>query len=340
MGRPFHVYACAAASVAVAIACFVGMQRALSEWMETKPIADECTQGEFTKEQRIDRYGLRPYEPMLGGSFVCIITQFMHALATDHPAGLLAWGSALLLCVPLYAISGIESGRMGARGPVRHPFFVFLAAQYLGAGVAVSGVWLPAYIFGGSRDGGAFHASRPVAAAISISPLVVLSVSVFVLDPNERMWSISAALLGGPLLAISHLIFYFFPAPTNATNLEKHEKTATSSLAKGYFLFGIMSYIGWLFLVYTSSMQYGRDIWRLVDAVWSEAHPAVQFMTIDALGLFLSALIFVSLRGASHVLAVLLLTPVVGPGASLCCVLIETENMYVIPDVQVEKKTK
>jgi hypothetical protein len=324
MARPLKDYVCAALGITIGIFCQQATAKVTAKWM--KPIVEQCTQGDLGDQERIVLFGLHPYESSLGGSFICIITQFLHSLATEYPAGLLAWGSVILVSLPFALIGGIEPGRAGAKGPVRYPVIIGLLAQLLGACVVIPAIWIPAYIFGGSREGGAFHSSRPFWSIVAYLPAIFLTLALFLINPDSQLWSICAAILGGPLMAF--LAFSLVAPPTDTKEMEKHEKPAIASLVKGYDLFTVLSLIAWVILVFHAVKTYGLNVFALYDGIWGEAHPSVKFMTIDALGFLSAIFIYVYLRSPSHLWKVLMLTPLVGPGAAVCHVLKETEQKY------------
>jgi hypothetical protein len=49
----------------------------------------------------------RDFEPLLGGSFACLVTQFLDRLVEEDPTGMIAWVSCLCVCLPaIVAIGG------------------------------------------------------------------------------------------------------------------------------------------------------------------------------------------------------------------------------------------
>lgn len=88
--RPVQDYVCAALGVAVGAFCMMQTQASSKEWMDSRVAS--CTQGDFSPDERMLKEDIVPYNPSLGGSFVCIITQFLNALQEQYPGGLLTWG--------------------------------------------------------------------------------------------------------------------------------------------------------------------------------------------------------------------------------------------------------
>jgi hypothetical protein len=74
-----------------------------------------ATRHEFPKTHR-------DFEPLLGGGFACLVTQFLDGLVEEDPTGMITWVSCLCVCLPaIVAIGGggtVRSGRAVAV-PVR-----------------------------------------------------------------------------------------------------------------------------------------------------------------------------------------------------------------------------
>ncbi|GKY92099.1 hypothetical protein MPSEU_000181300 [Mayamaea pseudoterrestris] len=62
----------------------------------------------------VDDDQLHAYEPLLGFKvlepFVCLMTQFMHQLVESHPAGLLTWGTTMMIALPAICLMLVEAG--------------------------------------------------------------------------------------------------------------------------------------------------------------------------------------------------------------------------------------
>lgn len=321
-------YVVAAVGVAVGVICMMQTNAATQPWMDPK--VEACTQGDYTPFERMLRDDIVPYSPELGGGFVCIITQFLNALAENYPGGLLTWGGVTLVSFPFTVIGAIEAGRFGAKGPVRYSVIMALLSQFLGVCVIMPALWVPSYVFGGSKDG-PFHPSRPMASVYLSIPFTVLAIAIFALDPTTATWRHCAGILGGPLIALLPMAYYFSPAPTDVKDMKMNSEAAKASYVKAYQCMGILSLAGWIVMVYTAWTVYGLDLYAVANGLWYEAHLAVKFMTIDTMGFFIATLLYAYLRSPSMFGKALLLTPLLGPGAALCFVLAQTGANYVVP---------
>lgn len=328
--RPIQDYVCAAVGIAVGVTCWLQTQAATKEWMD--PIVATCTQGDATHFERMMKEDIVPYNPNLGGGSVCIITQFLYALYEQYPGGLLTWGGVMIVSFPFSIIGAMEAGRVGAKGPVRYSVITYLLAQFIGACVIMPALWIPSYVFGGSRDGGPFHPNRPMAGVYTYSiPFTLLAIGIFVLDPSTAAWRNCVGILGGPLLALLPLVFYLSPTPTSVKEMKLNAEAAKASYKKAFQCMFVLSLIGWIVLVYTAWSVYGFDLDAVMNGLWLDAHPAVKFMTIDTTGFFVATLIYAYLQSATLLSKTLVLTPLVGPGAALCYVMMQTEPSYVVP---------
>lgn len=328
MTRPVTDYACALIGVAVGVSCMLATQAATKEWMD--PIVVTCTQGEATHFERMLKDGMVPYNPSLGGGFVCLITQFLNALREEYPGGLLTWGGVMIVSFPFSVASAVEAGRHGAKGPVRYSVAMGLLAQVLGVCVVMPAIWIPSFVFGGSRDG-PFHHQRPMAGVYTSIPATLLAIGIFVLDPMTAAWRNCAGILGGPLLALLPLVYYLSPTPTSTMEMARNQSAARESYKRAFLCMAVLSLVGWVTLVYVAYSVNGMNAEAVANGLWFEAHPAVKFMTIDTTGFFIATLIYAYRQSVSLLLKTLLLTPVVGPGAALCLAMMQSEPLYQVP---------
>lgn len=104
-------------AVAMGIGAFTATQLVMAKDANIQTYQKYCLKGNVTK---VEEAGLHAYEPMLGASFTCILTQFILALVED-PAGMLAWGLIATLLFPLTLLMYVEAGRYGAKGLVKWP---------------------------------------------------------------------------------------------------------------------------------------------------------------------------------------------------------------------------
>jgi hypothetical protein len=307
---------CALCGVALGVGAFVGTQVVTKDMFA--PIVDACVGGAGAAKAS----GLHAYEPLLGGPFVCIITQFLLALV-QQPAGLLAWGVIAGIALPASVLMITEAGRGGASGPVKFPTPILVLGQILGISVVFPAAWLPAYAVGGG--GGAVSTARAKAACVLSLPFAALTVALFVLDTTSYAWTVTAGVLGGPLVALGPLLLWSLapPYPT-----DEAVAAGADALRRSYATVGAVAMLGWAVNVWLACRTFDSadSVWA---ALWSRAPPAVAFMTIDAGVLYLGVLLAVLVGGDGGVAGVataLALTPVLGPGGACAFVLAKREG--------------
>ena len=313
---------CTAVAVALGVCAFVETQTRLK--VDFAPIVDACTNTAPTNLQEFEAT-YHPYEPLLGGTFVCILTQFLHRLVLAHPAGLLLWGATFCTALPTTVLLVLEAGRSNLHqpfwNPLRYPSFVLLLGQVFGISVAIPLIWVPAYIWGRSTPRGTVSVARGNAALCCLFPAAALSVAVFVLDPTTRAWTLVAGALGGPLLAAVPLLAWTLDPPP--------ESTATPSMvqsaARAYSVAGVLAFTGWAVLIFVVFQHYGLNYEALQHDVWSSAPSSVQFMAIDATILYGAILTYVAYIRFTAALETLFQTLLFGPGAALAMILAELE---------------
>lgn len=278
-----------------------------------EPILKSCS----GDDAAADDIELVPYEARLGGAFVCLITQFIYTLRQSSPAGFITWTTTILIAIPLGLLTAIEAGRSGAKGPVRYPTVIGLLAQFLGISVSFPVVWLPSYLLlGGSRTG-AVPALRPYAAVYLMPPSVVLTYLIFNLDTSTYPWTLSAGLLGGPPLAmVTLLLWRLKPKPAEAVTPRDVSRGAVAS-ANCYLIASFVAFCMWVTVLKEILTEYGLSLDAMKDGMWYSANGAVRFMVIDAGVLFASALCYVASVDPVDAVASALISPVIGPGASL-----------------------
>jgi hypothetical protein len=163
---------------------------------------------------------------------------------------------------------------------------------------------------------------------------------VFTADTNDDLWTVSAGILGGPLLVMSGAIFWLYPplsasAAGEASN--EYRAACTQATQTAYRVAAGMAVVGYWFLVSIAYATYGLHGAHLWDAVWTEANSSVAFMTIDTLVLYTSILSYVAYKDLNAAKKAFLLTPFIGPAAA-SFVLAELEKTTVVP--KVETKTE
>jgi hypothetical protein len=324
------------ASIAFALGAWAFVKTQEVSGPAFKPILAACTDFDISLADFSEKTGYHAYEPKLGlvvmGPFVCLITQFLYELNQTYPAGLLTWAGIVIASLPVAVLITIEAGRSG-RGPVRDPIIVSLFCQVLGISVIFPALWVPAYCFG--RGQGAVSETRARASIPLLMPGLILSVLVFCLDTDSYAWTISAGILGGPILALLPVFLWGVAVPENSKE-QRIQGARAASFA--YIVAGVIAFFGWWFLVYVAWSSYGTDHAALWKDLWTDAKPCVAFMTIDAGVLWLAMVICIAFQSLPHATEALLMTPLFGPGAacSFAMARLEVEN----PSSSADDKTK
>jgi hypothetical protein len=264
----------------------------------------------------------RDFEPLLGGSFACLSTQFLDGLVEEDPAGMITWVSCLCLCLPAIVAMVVEAGRGGgAVGPVRYPSAVLLVGQYVGLSVVVPLVWVPSYIWGRATFRGAVSESRAAWASVGAFFAFLWTYGVFSFSRESYAWIVSAGCFAGPALALLPLACWAMEAPPE----EKASPYATRSVVLSYKFAGALSFLMWAAVVAKSFGHYRLDVPTLVGDLWVNAHGFVRFMTVDTVCLYLGMLAYVEYAEIGAVRKTLWRTLVLGPGAALAVTLAELE---------------
>mmetsp|Transcript_14538 Transcript_14538/g.42599 ORF Transcript_14538/g.42599 Transcript_14538/m.42599 type:complete len:810 (+) Transcript_14538:54-2483(+) len=300
---------CAFAGLLAGVVAFAATQ------VVSKPLMDPAVEA-CSDPAKFAASKLHPYEPALGGGFVCIITQFLHALAAE-PAGVLAWGLTIGLALPATVLWNAESGRGGAKGLVRYPTALGLLGQLLGISVVFPALWLPAAAYG--KGSGAVRPARAYASIALAAPFLSLSVALFALEPASRAWTVCAGLLGGPGVALLPLLLSLIPAPA-----AEQAAAGARALSRAYAAAAALAFVGYTANLCLAGLAFGSPR-AAVGALWAEAPPAVAFMSIDAGVLFLGLLLHLASTSPAEALAALLASPLVGPGAACALMLSRRE---------------
>ena len=275
--------------------------------------------------------GYHVYEPKVGLGifkvFVCLVTQFLLELReTPSPAGLLTWSVVILVALPLNVAMTVGAGRRGAIGPVRYPTILGLLSQIFGVSVIFPLVYVPSYIYSRTEMGAPVSNFRILCGTCFALPIVILSVVVFYSPTTSYLWTISAGILGGPILAMMSLLLWF----DNSSRMDANPSNISKSvrgIRLAYSVMEMVSFIIWLGLVVVIHRTYGlfslANIWR---DIWVEAGPCVAFMTVDAGVLYLGALLYIAYHDEWKAALAIFLTPLVGPGAACCRALVDLEG--------------
>lgn len=275
--------------------------------------------------------GYHDYEPKVGLGifkvFVCLITQFLLGLReTPTPAGLLTWSVVVLVSLPLNVAMTVGAGRRGVIGPARYPTILGLLSQILGVSVIIPLLYIPSYIYSRAEMGVPVSNFRILCGACFALPVVILSVLVFYAPTTSYLWTISAGILGGPILAMMSLLLWFDKSSSIDATPSNISKSARG-VRWAYYLMEMVSFIIWLRLVGIVHQTYGlfsfADIWR---DVWIDAGPFVAFMTVDAGVLYLGAILYIAYHNEWKAMITICITLFVGPGAACCRALVELED--------------
>ena len=322
--------ACALAGLAAGVAALMATQAVSKPLMEPPgdtPLLEVCSD-----PHKFAASGLHAFEPMLGGSFVCLITQFLHTLVLE-PAGLLSWGLTIGLAIPTSVLWNAEAGRTGASGLVRWPTLLGLLGQFFGISVVFPALWLPAAWYG--KGDGAVSPARAYASIALVAPFISLTVALFALDPTSRAWTVCAGLLGGPAIALLPLLFNIIPAPAVAVAFDefpsagalvaKQAAAGAKALGHAYAFAGVLAFTGYATNCYLASLSYA-SLGAARTALWAEATPAVAFMTIDTGVLFLGLLLHLASTAPAEAVAALAASPLLGPGAACALLLHRRET--------------
>lgn len=320
---------CSAVSAALGAWAFYKTQQVTGPMFE--PILAACMNNKISVADFADQTGYHAYEPKLGfgvlGPFICIITQFVHQLVENYPAGFLMWSATMLTLAPVTVLINVEAGRHGAFGILRYPLVMGVLYQMLGVSVVFPLLWVPAYCYGRST-GGAVSVTRAVLSLPLSMFCLALTILVFYLDPRSYLWTVCAGAMGGPLMAILAPMGLWL-ADQNAKQPTTKEvaRYSHSVMAFVYGTVGGVALVGWIFLLSIAFNNYQTNILAFCADVWGpKANPSVVFMTIDAVILWLSLVVLIGFRDRKSALEALLLTPVFGPGGACALALAGIES--------------
>ncbi|CAE7222672.1 REXO2 [Symbiodinium natans] len=307
-----------ACALAMGLGAFTATQVVMAKDATIKKYQFYCIQGNVTK---LKEAGLHSYEPMLGGFFTCILTQFMLAL-TEDPAGMLAWGLIATLIFPMFLLMYAEAGRYGATGLVKWPVLVLFLGQFLGISTTFPVMWVPAALMG--QGTGVTSKGRIWMTILLVVPSTLVQLYVFFGDSDTRAWTICAGLLTGPGLPLLGILLWPFPSPGS-------EKPAGAEqsirLLKGaYRAFMLPAAAGYYFLIYHAYLHYQTPK-EMIAALWGpKADGSVMFMTVDSCVLTMALLLYLLMTSpCGHVVLTVLFAPVIGPAAAICAALGQRE---------------
>ncbi|CAK9084093.1 unnamed protein product [Durusdinium trenchii] len=271
--------------VALGVFAFVETQKVMAKDPAIQKFQKFCIAGNATA---LEQAGLHDYEPMLGGPFICILTNFVYVLAAE-PAGLLVWGLISTLVFPLTLLIYAEAGRGGAKGPVKWPIMTLLLGQLLGISVIFPSFWVPSALLG--QGSGSTVKGRVWMAMFLVLPITLVEAFVFFGDAHS------------------------YPENDGRYLVDWHglEEVFVANWEGGYY-----------FLIYQGLQAFSTSA-DFLDAIWGpKAHGSVAFMTVDSGALLLYVLM--TCDTLSSILA-LLLTPLLGPGCAVAFALARRERM-------------
>lgn len=306
-----------------------------------EPIIAACTNPDISVEDFAEKTGYHYYDPKLGlGAFnvlVCLITQFLLELRETPPAGVLVWGGVIVSSLPVAVSNCVAAGRKGAKGPIRYPTVFGLLFQLLGISVIYPMLWVPCYIFSGSKPGVPVTSLRIGFATFMALPTTILTYFVFNADTDSYLWTASAGILGGPLLVMACLLIWTDKSCTMEAST-KNITQSNRSITHAYNFMGIVSFMLWSCLINVAYNTYGLELDTMWKEIWAEANASVAFMTIDTGVLYLGVLLLIGYENGWKALKTFLLTPLLGPGAACCLALKGLENDSTSALLSKEKK--
>lgn len=316
------------ASVALGVWAFIQTQAIAKRIFEPTGIADACQSKDYADvDDFVTQTGLRAYDKRVGlvvlEPFICLLTQLMHQLVEQYPAGWLSWG-ATMNQFPILIAMYLEAGRQGSKGLLLWPTFVFLLFQLLGISVVIPLLWVPSYCIWGNKEGGAVSLTRARTVFWIGLVLPIFTILTFLVYPSDsEMWATCAGILTGPVACLPGLVMGMDKAPRTISKENAIRSAETSALAYG--IAGILALLWWFYIVYTALLHYGLDLNALVQDVWFEAPPAVQFMTFDGGVLWLGMLLYIGSKDLKRMLEAIVTTVFFGPGAAFAMALASIE---------------
>ena len=172
------------------------------------------------------------------------------------------------------------------------------------------------------------------------APGPIITIIVFVVDTTSKLWTTCAGILGGPGLPMLGLIFWADTIP--AAGKDETYKSRIDSAKRAAFALRSMApiaFAAWYVLVYIAYNKYGFDLLALWRGIWTVANGSVAFMTVDAILLFLTVIIYMAYRDEKAYLRTLSLTPLLGPGAACSLVLADIEMNEAVASFQKKRSS-
>mmetsp|Transcript_15672 Transcript_15672/g.31217 ORF Transcript_15672/g.31217 Transcript_15672/m.31217 type:complete len:344 (+) Transcript_15672:150-1181(+) len=316
--------ASAAISMAIGITCYVNTHPS-NAWLDS--IMKACKEPPSDKNSAITH----AFAPFLGGSFVCVITQILHA-ATASPAGAFCYLTIMSLYVPTFVFTSIESGRNPVDGSEKHkaraPVVVWAAGQLLGYGVAIPCMFISSYFWGGVLPDipSTFDTRRAPVAVILAIPIVALAVLLCSISADSLLWTLAAGVVGGPTLALFGIVLVPLQRFEGGDASSCHRSAGAAYAASSFITLAMYAYGS--FQLVTSYESIGFAL----SAMWGpKAQPATSFMAVNTFCMAAGMALLVAVRGKvsnggwKEGLMTVGLAPIVGPGAAVSIALMTQE---------------
>lgn len=272
----------------------------------------------------------RDFEPLLGGSFACLVTQFLDRLVEEDPTGMIAWVSCLCVCLPAIVAIGGGGTERSCRA-VAVPVRIRIAPGGAVRGNRSCGpLGVGAVVHVGQTSSSRHSLSETGRGGARVCALCafVRTAAVFSSSRESYAWTLSAGCLAGPALALLPVACWSMnpPSPPHSPD-DKASSRATRARVLSYQFAGALSFVMWAAVVAKSFGHHRLDVPRtLVGNLWMNAHDFVRFMTIDTVFLYLGTLSYVGYAETSAVPTTLVRTLVLGPGAALAVTLADLEQ--------------
>jgi hypothetical protein len=222
-------------------------------------------------------------------SFLCLIVTVTQA-AANHPSGVIVFGELLFLLLVYILLSGLESSRLGAKGPIAAFPLIHLVSQTLGACVSLPLVWLPSFLLSGVGNRSPENAARKTISRGRVEAIVTVAfawlavaLTTFAVGP-ETQW---ATILYNILLSIVAPAFWFPFHSLPKSNAQQGERAAVA----GYLLAAgaALAWRGFTFVrLIRDPSPFSQLVAVLKSPSSSETGPSVAFHVFDFFALFAS----------------------------------------------------
>lgn len=296
-------------SVALAVVTNLTIQK-IAE-LNLKPVGEKCFAGDYV--------GIVPFEPWLGGSFVCIMNTLFYSLV-GTPEGIFAWGSLMATYFPVAILLVVEASREGVKGVLKYPVFILLISQYLAVSVAFPLVWVPMYLLWGRGTTHGFGPSHANFTDIAGLFFFGVSVALFALDNQSYAWTFTASLIGGPFMVIPYVFLALLKLPVSSDPV-----VSSKLIVVTYHGASLASFMVWIFTVSILVLKY-QDPSVVLKAIWANASYSVQIINLDWFVWFLSILLVVANENPMDAVKAVVMMPIVGPGTALAYILAHQEQ--------------